>query len=367
MTMKVNLTECIERRRAFYAGKMKRGILFTVENFKQAKKPREATVAAGLEKGGEKSEWPGPKRLLDFNRELCSADRDVADDSLPILSPLSFFGHAQIIEGMGYPVRRMVVAGDRGSSVTERIENFEDLFSLKWDESSPIMKLSAEYIETARHDYADAFLLSPMMFNDALHQLTQLRSYDMAYMDLYDHPEEVHRWFTMINETVMRHHEFQLERMGSFAGGWISVRVGWCAPKPVEINLDDYLACSNEIYQEFGLPYHQKIIDRFGAGLIHYHTPDPRLLHDVVKLKNIVALQIGGDPKLPPPIDCMDELREIAGDIPFVWMRIERDRFEKMLKEKSLPGNTEYYVAGVHDIADANRLADLAKNYESNR
>lgn len=366
---KINRGEIIERRRRFFSGEMRDRILLSIHGLQhyQSVSPQEAMEQAiCIPSYGE---WID--RLPSFE-VLAKGDKaglgdflEIADDHLPIIDPCRHFGHASMVAALGFGIRYFSQIVRIGSDAPGRVDSIEQLLDLTLKrENNPMLDQMAELIATYKQIGGEQMQLSPYMFQDGLHVLTQLRGYEPAYLDLYDEPELVHRFFDRMVGITSSFFDFMTEQIGPYVGGWTCDRVDWTPGRCISLNLDDYLACANDILIEFGLPYLQRLIDHAGYGLIHYHTPDTRLLPEVMKLKN-VAIQIGSDLHLPDPIETIGKLREITGDVPLTWIRIKRDDFMKRVAEGSLPGGVEYVVENAIDIDDANRLAAVAREYRA--
>ena len=69
-------------------------------------------------------------------------------------------------------------------------------------------------------------------------------------------------------------------------------------------------------------------------------------------------------PQPPRAIENIDEIIEITGDTPLM-INIEKDELLGMMDAGTLPGNTLYWVGGVTNVKDANRIAELAYGYVS--
>jgi len=364
--LKVNFDEVVGRRRAFYEGGMRDRILFSVEQMVRCPYPDRPRSYYGL---GLK--LPPPGTLLDgpvgvevlapLYAEFFSQFREVCDDRLPICEVLGAIGHGLICDVLGHPIHIVSLGGHSGSVVEPQLKSIDEAIELVYDEGSAAVARVQHYLRYIV-GHGRGCLPGPYMMTDGLHVLTMLFGYDKAYMMLYEDPEGVHAFCRKMMDVNIRFFDMQYDAVGPVAGGWVCTRSDWNPVRCISINLDDYLCCSNEVLQEFGLPYMQQVIDHFGMGLIHYHTSDVRLLKEVNKLRNI-HVQIGSEPRLAEPVDCMEAIRRVLPEAPVTWMRIGRDDFVDRLKSGTLYGNVEYYVSGVHDVEDANELAKRSKDY----
>lgn len=366
---KENLGEIIARRKAFHEGQMKDQILFSVaslQKYPYADRPKNPGGLVHLPTG---TPMEAPVDIAQLSSHLdgyFSQFSQVHDDKLPIAEVLNYFGHGIASEILGHPVKRIALAGHSGSVVEQHLENMEEALRLEFHEDSPQFSAIREYLQSAVRYAQGRWFLSPYMMADGIHVLMMLFGYTDGYLMLYDQPDEVHHFCDRMVKANTRFFDLQYDICGSVEGGWICNRSDWNPVRCISINLDDYLLCSNEILQEFGLPYMQRMIDHFGCGLIHYHTSDTRLMKEVAKLRHI-KVQVGSDPKLPEPVECLDKIRCELPDVPLTWMRITRDDFVRQMERRELYGNVEYYVSDVRDVDDANALYERSKEYRANR
>jgi len=363
--LKVNFDEVVRRRRAFYEGGMKDRILFSVEQLVRCPYPDRprSYYDLGLKLPPPGTSLAGPVEaevLAPLYAGFFSQYREVCDDRLPICEVLGAIGHGLICDVLNHPINIVSLGGHSGSVVEPQLKSVDDAIALVYDGESAAVKRVRHYLRYIV-EYGGS-LPGPYMMTDGLHVLTMLFGYDKAYMMLYEDPEGVHAFCRKMVDVNIRFFDMQYDAVGSVAGGWVCTRSDWNPVRCISMNLDDYLCCSNEILQEFGGPYMQQMIDHFGVGLIHYHTSDVRLLKEVNKLRNI-HVQIGSEPRLAEPVDCIEAIRRVLPEAPVTWMRIRRDDFVERMRKKRLWGNMEYYVSGVRDVEDANELAKRSKEY----
>jgi len=364
-----NANDVVRRRRAFFDGEMRDRILFAM--------PLLLKDYATLRRDGGEIDAPPPGTIVDapptiedIYRKWDCALRGLAerpDDSLPLANVFRDYSNAMAIATTGRPIEYMTLRNGTASFAKKDDETVEldDLLDLQFDENSAMARRMRECVAYFQARCGGKFVLCPYIVNDGLHMLTLLRGYDRTYLDFYDQPEKLHEFLARAAEACIALHEYELSLIGPVDGGWTNKQANWYTQRVVTINLDDYLACCEDVYREFGLPYHQRIIDHFGRGILHYHTPALRLLPAVLELTNVIAVQVSRDPKLPKPIDTIAELRQAIGQVPMIDIHVNRDQFERMLRQQELAGNTEYVVFGVKDLDDARRLAELARTYVS--
>ena len=105
--------------------------------------------------------------------------------------------------------------------------------------------------------------------------------------------------------------------------------------------------CSADIYREFGFRYTQKVIDALGGAYIHHHMKGRHVHSQIATLRGLKTLEISWDPNCPKPIEQLEEIYAIHGELPLmtrctapeVYERIEeikRGRMVLMLNVTSL-------------------------------
>ena len=136
--------------------------------------------------------------------------------------------------------------------------------------------------------------------------------------------------------------------------------------RAVSMSVDAYVICSVETYARFGFEYNQRLIDRFGHGLMHFHCNRTDLAAEVARLRGLELFQFGGDTRDDvPDIDRVPAMRSAVGDIPIqVACRIET--FRDRLQQRTLPPNVWYTVGGKGlAIDEANTLMEQVRSYRA--
>ena len=95
---------------------------------------------------------------------------------------------------------------------------------------------------------------------------------------------------------------------------------------------------------------------------MHMHTRGLYLLLEVVKLKNLVGIQITDDPMTPRAFPRLAEIKQITKDIPlYVYCTLKE--FVEGLQNQTLIGGVMYFVRGVPTMRYANELMEQVKQY----
>jgi len=311
-------------------------------------------------------ERPSHLRHVPDFREMCAANiariearRDLEDDSAPLAQTHLGMGLFGAIHGS--PIRWM--PEDETSWSDPPLREWPDDLErrLRFDPENPLIDLARRTIRYYRQQAQGRFGVGMLETIDALNLVVALRGATNAYADILLHPEQVH--------TVMEHGlqwniewlEMQWQEAGPFAGGWCSL-IDWLPERTVWLSVDAETYCRPDVYATLSRPYMQRLIDHFGHGWQHLHAPGVRLLPEIVKLRNLVGIQIGDDVGWPRPFTRLRELQKVAGDIP-LQVGCTWDEFRAALEAGTLPGNVEYHVHGAPSAAAANEMAAAARGY----
>jgi len=196
---------------------------------------------------------------------------------------------------------------------------------------------------------------------DALNLVNELRGATEGFMDLYLWPDTVREVMELGVQWNIDWLEMQMEEAGAFAGGWASL-ADWFPWRTVWLSVDAYGSCKSETYVQDGREYAQRLIDHFGYGWQHLHSDGVRLLPEIVKLRNLLGIQIGADEGFPRPFDIVRELQAVTGDIPLqigcTWSELCEG-----IACGTLAGGVEYHVSSVPSVAEANRMAARVREY----
>jgi hypothetical protein len=232
---------------------------------------------------------------------------------------------------------------------------------LRFDPHHPLVDLVLRTIKYHREQSQGTFAVGVLETIDALNLVNVLRGGTQGFMDLYLHQEIVREVMELGVQWNIEWLEAQWETAGAFAGGWASL-VDWFPWRTVWLSVDAYGCCKLETYVQTGREYAQRLIDHFGHGWQHLHADGIRLLPEIVKLRNLVGIQIGEDVGYPRPFEIVRALQEMVGTIP-LQIGCTWTEFRDSLEAGTLAGSVEYHVSGAPSIEAANRIAARAREY----
>ncbi|NLE45586.1 MAG: hypothetical protein GX620_12770 [Chloroflexi bacterium] len=345
-TYKPNLERTLERRCAFYRREMNDQVLAV---FSIAGMPRTHHLRC----------VPDYRRMCQVQIEFLQARRRLDDDWVPL---------AQTHFGMG------VFGGIFGSEVIWRPDDetswSREPFSvwperlaerLRFDAADPLVDLVRRSIRYHRKQAGGQFGIGVLETIDALNLVTVLRGPTQGFQDLYLFPDLVREVMELGVQWNIDWLEMQLAEAGSFADGWCSL-VDWFPWPTVWLSVDAYGSCHSDVYVKLGRDYMQRLIDHFGCGWQHLHSDGVRLLPEIVRLRNLVGLQIGEDVGYPRPFDIVRDLQLVTGEIP-LQIGCTWHEFTSGIEQGTLAGGVEYHVSGAPTLAAASRMAAAAREY----
>jgi hypothetical protein len=341
MLYKPNLDAVVERYRAFWDRRMGDQVMAIMDVMEA-----DFSVLSAL------PDIPRYFEAVEARARFCSK---INDDAVPIAS--MGFGSNAFAGFLGSPVG---FSGGIGWAEPP-LDNWDDLDKLHFDEDNYwVRKLIQMCRYFARHA-SGKFGLIPTETISELNFVYALRG-ARTYTDIYDYPDQVAEAMDLGLEINVKLLELQWEMIGGYQGGVWGRHNVWFPGRAVWLSVDAYTLCHPRVYADLGYRWTQELIDHFGGGFVHNHAIGIHLLPEVVKLKNLVGLQLGNDPGQPDVFEQLGEVKRVIGDIP-LYIECSYQQFTTGLREHTLPGNTLYRVDKVPSVDEANRLMDAVRAY----
>jgi hypothetical protein len=230
------------------------------------------------------------------------------DDLLPAIAP--WYGIAEHTAFLGGEVE---FAG--GTSFNHQIlKDWDDFPKLKLDENHPWLRLVLDGIRHCRENWGGKFAAKLRGADGPLDIANIIRGNDL-FMDVYDHPDELHKLMDFCAAAARFTLDRQLREASVLEGGVVTGFDIWL-PLPCAGHLSDDPACmmSVENYAEFGLPYLKKVCAAYENVMLHTHSLGKKNLPQFASVPQIKWLQISSDPKSDRAIDVYREYENVLRD-----------------------------------------------------
>lgn len=369
LTWKRNADEILERRKRFFRRKMQDGILATLP----VKLDTEKEWVSFEKKWGKYAPAetrPFPSNQEIFERSIIGLKQrgQVEDDKLPVVYSILDAGESMVGGMFGKPMQFFHRPRHATYSKAETvISDYSELprIHFSMDNEWVLRFLSIErYFE---EHCGGLFAQHPCLTMDALNFAAEMREATEAYLDIYEHPEELKALMEIGLGFNVEFQEAQQKIIGKHVNGSFNWLGGWVPfPASVSLSVDAYVICSVETFVKFGFDYQRRLIEHFGHGLMHFHCNRTDLAAEVAKLPNLELFQFGGDTRDEvPSIDRVPEMRRAVGDLP-IMVNCDLQNFLVRLADHTLMPNVWYDVKkGTLTIDDANRLMDKVRTYKT--
>lgn len=208
--------------------------------------------------------FDGPKKALETALAFLQPSLALDTDFVPCLYPVQFRMIHPIPSLFGCPMS--IVADDvRVVPIIKSIEQVWDMEAPNLDRG--VLPKVIEHLEFYKKYAPPELPIAPPSEQSPFVIAYQLRG-DEIFLDLYDHPDEVHRLLELITETFMRV-ERQYKEVLSEENRY-RVSFQYLFVPGLRIAADSDVMLSPEFVEEFEMPYLERIAGEFGPLAIHY-------------------------------------------------------------------------------------------------
>lgn len=293
---KPDVDSCVERIRRFFSSPPGTlgPLLYTFPGVLEAKGPRLDSYDYETQLTQYLDDY------LEYQAELMEMRRGLEDDWVPAVGPYLGIGEYSAF------VAGEIEFGPDTSWVQPVLPDKEALDSLKLDPRNKwflMLNLATRYMVERIAPYRIPFARG---YYSPLDLAWSLRG-EAIYLDLYEDPAWVHKLLGFCVDAIdwfARAQNAQVFRDG-LVHKFASLHT---APDRIAISEDIASLCSPSHYVEFGLPYTQELIRRFGQCDIHCHSAGAHAVPEFLKLRGLRQLQIVDDPNQRRPVTILEEL-----------------------------------------------------------
>ena len=123
------------------------------------------------------------------------------------------------------------------------------------------------------------------------------------YYGFYDHPQELKLLLDQITDLYVHWARSQQELMPPVYDGYCNQYGIWSPGTCVRTQEDYAINLSPQIFKEFILPCHQKVVNEFDYSVIHTHSGFPQLSEWMLELDNLNAIEVALDCPIGPSVE----------------------------------------------------------------
>lgn len=285
-------------------------------------------------------------------------NKNIKDDNLPII-----YGELgeYIIGGFFGADVRWGTGGAYAEPFLKDIVNYKNV--LNFNENNKYYQMQLDYIKYLAKKSKNNFGFTEMIAIDGLNFLDAIRGAH-AYTDIYDYPKEVISvldWASDFNVGLIKN---QRKFIKKYKDGRFNFYGIWTPGETIFISVDAYGHCAPEVFERFGRKYVQRLANEFNGGWVHVHSDTIRLVPNYITLKNLIAIGFEDWIKPPRAIENINNILDMTKDIPLM-INIEKKELLEMIDSKTLPGNILYWVKGVKEKNEANKIAEVSYHYRA--
>lgn len=230
------------------------------------------------------------------------------DDTIPSVCP--YFGIAEHSAWLGMEARLQ----EYTSLPIPSLESPEDLDRVVLSEGTKwfqYMKRGYEYLRSRKDG---TFVLSVRGTMAPMDIANAFRG-DALFTDFLLDPEFVHKLMRFLLEAVDWYYRHLRSWADEVEGGHVfALGSCWFGPNVLgHISNDAAMLCSPAVYEEFGFPYEEELMQRYGGTLYHVHNEKIHYVPKLSELPGLSILEVAQDPKTPPPIEDLHHVLSMTG------------------------------------------------------
>lgn len=233
--------------------------------------------------------WQDPAVMLAFQQDGYERHlRLVQDDVVPYFMP--WFGTGILASGFGCRLCEATGNGDDPAVTEQSVHRVEDIAHLRIPnpETDGWMPRVLRFMEYGvQHGEMPVGMTD---LNSPLCTAAQICGYDNLFYWMYDEPDAVHDLMHMICEAFTKWVSLQREICRETPGRSHGLQGVYTPRGGVWMSDDDLVSVNAELYEEFVLPYYQKIYREFQGGHLHWCGVGTHQLDQILKIDALTAV-----------------------------------------------------------------------------
>ena len=198
---------------------------------------------------------------------------------------------------------------------------------------------------------------------DAMNLAVQLRGTEQAYLDMYDHPDELHRlmeWGYELNKYLYDRAMAILKPYNDSLYGEHPIKKYSSVPA---MSVDAYSLCASGALSKWGLDQLSRFSTYTGGGNFHIHENGRQVIEEFVKIKDVMNCHFSDGAGYPRTFDMRWDIRRRMQDVP-MSIACSKDELIQGLRQRDLPGNTMYGSYG-GTIEEAREIMKMVRDYRA--
>ncbi len=207
------------------------------------------------------------------------------------------------------------------------------------------------------------FAISYVCVIDAMNLAVQLRGTEQAYLDMYDHPDELHHlmeWGYELNRYLYDRAVDIIKPYNDSLYGEHPMQKYSSIPS---MSVDAYSLCAPGALSEWGLEQLSRFSTYAGGSHFHIHENGRQVMDEFVKIEDVLACTFSDGAGYPRAFGMRWNIRRRMRDVP-IAMWCTRDEFIQALRQRDLPGNTLYSFHG-GTIEEAREIMKMVRDYRA--
>lgn len=278
------------------------------------------------------------------------------DDTLPTMKP--YFGisiHSAFVGGD-------VKFGGNTSYHIPMLTTWDSLDSLTLKEDNLYLRMLLDAMKYLKEKSENnGFLLSLRGGDSPMDIANALRGNNL-FLDFYDDGVQVHKLMKFCVDAARWTWKHQTEIVDSLSDGRITGQAIWIPGNSIgHLSEDASSMCSVAIYEEFGKPYTQMLLDTYDAAIMHVHTKGRHQLSSIAGIDRIKFIQLEYDPNEPSPIEVYKNNIDILKDkvvVPIMTTEEIQENIDFLSRHKQI---VQIYAKSMEDAEKAVNLIKLLK------
>ncbi len=366
---KANAGEAMRRLTALAHRRMPERILAAISTPTPTYQSLVAERRLNTEQAGPRPPLPDDLDLLFDLAEAGMADRvDVDDDTLPGVSPNSQYGDYIFGALLGASIEFYGTDVHTWSWTEPIITDWAQLDELTYDPDGEWTRRCLANLRYGVERAGDRYPLGCLLAIEALNLCVMVRGATAAYLDVVDHPQQLHRLMAFGVDFIAQFTDLQrgvITEHNEAVFGDPEYSAVCTNHSGVSMSVDAYDLCHPDVYRQMGREYQADLIRRCGWASYHIHGDGRHLVAEVAGLPKVVRMSIQDDLHqiLPRAFELRAEFRRLTGDVP-LYLECSRDELLEGIRSRSLPGGV-MYITAAGSVDEANEMMKRVRDYEA--